>query len=150
MSKTTGIILPCVVIAALALLYQWAPSNKTDFPRPDSKTRTVNKSAPDRDIPVSPEPAPKSSDIQEITKEETPFLPALSPDRLMGTSWRQGRITMRFLDDGRWEMNGRICAQWLIEGDRIKVYNDDLNEVHYIDIVDGTLSFNGEKIAQVD
>lgn len=110
-----------------------------------------NHPVPVPEASVKPEPEPTGildvrSDASTESGAEIPSLPALTEKDLMGTSWSQGPVTMRFLDDGRWEMNGRICAQWVIEGDRVKVFNPTLDEVHYIDIVDGTLSFNGETI----
>lgn len=110
-----------------------------------------NHPVPVPEASVKPEPEPAETldvrpDASIDSDAKLPSLPALTDKDLMGTSWSQGPVTMRFHDDGRWEMNGRTCAQWVIEGDRIKVFNPTLDEVHYIDIVDGTLSFNGETI----
>ena len=80
---------------------------------------------------------------------EMPPQPAtLTADTLAGTRWKHDLVDVRFLSDGRWEMNGRICAKWEVEGNRVRIF-DDKGEEHFVDIQGDSLVFNGQKIARV-
>jgi len=40
-----------------------------------------------------------------------------------------------------------VRAKWTIEGDRVKIYKDGSDEVHYIDIVNNKLVYDGKVVA---
>jgi hypothetical protein len=151
MSKTAKTTIFCAIFAAGVFIVLVSLPEKRDGPKRQSIEKSATLTESQASLSVSHTPSAEPLSVPPATGFGEIHAPALlSAEHLTGTSWQQGRVTMRFLDDGRWEMNGRICARWLVEGDLIKLYNDELNEVHYIDIVDGTLSFNGEKISRVN
>lgn len=91
-------------------------------------------------------PAPLAAAPAETPAPE-PERPLLTAETLQGTSWEDGRISMAFLPDGRWQMNGRVCAKWEVLGDKVRIF-DDKGEEHFVDIVGDSLAFNGKKIAK--
>jgi hypothetical protein len=74
---------------------------------------------------------------------------SLTAETLAGTTWEDGMVTVSFLPDGRWEMNGRICAKWEVEGSRVRIY-DDKGEEHFVDIVGDNLEFEGKIIVRTE
>ena len=74
---------------------------------------------------------------------------SLTAETLAGTTWQDGMVIVNFLPDGRWEMNGRICAKWEVEGSRVRIY-DDKGEEHFVDIVGDNLEFEGKIIAKTE
>ena len=106
--------------------------------------------------PPQPEPkaeAPAAVPVQELE----PALEApkaftrpykLTAKTLAGTKWKGGIVEVAFLPDGRWQMNGRICAKWAVEGNRVRIYDGE-GEEHFLDIDGDSLTFNGEKIGRM-
>ena len=86
--------------------------------------------------------------VVAAVEPEPAIAPVLTAETLKGTKWADDKIDMVFLPDGQWQMNGRTCAKWVIEGSRVKIF-DDKGEVHYVDIVGDSLAFNGKKIGKV-
>ncbi len=170
MNKNTRIIFICFIVVSIAAIVQFIMPNKDSTPpniisetsppsvSPETHPQKISQPTPPTlssktlfqsdNKTIENTAQPKDKPIQNI--EAHPELPTLTEQDLMGTSWKHEKIDMKFLNDGRWEMNGRICAKWKIEGSRVKLFNDDLNEIHYINIVGNTLSFNGEKISKVN
>jgi len=97
--------------------------------------------------PVTPPPV-----VQERFEEagEQPFegVP-ITEETLTGCKYRDRQLEIEFAANHVWKVNGNDRARWMIEGDRVKIYNKpgaDF-EVHYVDIQGDRLVFNGEPIA---
>lgn len=146
-----------VAIATLTRGTETPAANAAVTPAPSPKPAQVAKApatiAPE---PVKPAPAAETG-APVLTPEPAPAPPAEQPpsqpsntltsESLKNTRWVDGPVDVVFLPDGRWQMNGRICAKWIVEGSRVKIF-DDNGEVHYVDIVGDTLEFNGKKIGR--
>lgn len=160
-SKPVLIAAGCVALAVALSIAAWnSPQN--------TAAESEHATAQPRSVPAAP-PAqawfPEESATQPADSADTtpltpnperaavvpPVVPpasdALDAETLKGTRWVDGPVDVEFMADGRWKMNGRICAQWVVEGSRVKIF-DDKGEVHYVDIVGDTLEFNGKKIAR--
>ncbi|MBI4559717.1 MAG: hypothetical protein HY706_19175 [Candidatus Hydrogenedentes bacterium] len=121
------------------------PIQSAPAPRPEPVEPVVQPPPePVVEIPAAPE-----LKTEEASKPPDPPAPAayLTAASLAGTQWEQDVIWMQFLPDGRWAMNGRVCAKWEVVGSRVRIY-DDKGEEHFLDIVGYGLEFNGEKITK--
>jgi hypothetical protein len=91
--------------------------------------------------------APAAAQAEAKAAEPVAAANTLTAETLAGTSWQDGQINVAFLPDGRWQMNGRICAKWEVSGDKVRIY-DDKGEEHFVDIVGDSLAFNGQIIGK--
>ncbi|MBX7257486.1 MAG: hypothetical protein K1Y02_14075 [Candidatus Hydrogenedentes bacterium] len=55
-------------------------------------------------------------------------------------------LVIEYARNGVWKVNGNDRAKWTIEGNRVKIYKDGTDEVHYVDIVENKLVYNGKTI----
>jgi hypothetical protein len=97
--------------------------------------------------------APAVSTPPEIPVAEpvsdTELLEVWTEESLGGTTWKSEHFDSRFAVDGTWYMGQRAAAKWVVEGSRIKLYDDDTDEVHYIDIRGNELLFEGKPIGEL-
>jgi hypothetical protein len=151
-SKNVAIALVCMLLVvggvAVWRISQEAPAQTTGSAAPPESER-LNPGPP---APFKSEtPGSIAAEPEPGAVPETPGIPAepevLTAETLAGTSWEDDMVSVRFLPDGRWEMNGRICAKWKVEGSRVRIY-DDKGEEYLVDIVGNSLEFNGKKIAR--
>lgn len=160
-SRDALIVVVCVILLCAGGVLVWklaTPSvPEPVIPLPPAKPAVAQPPAPPRTEP----PKPIAETPLEPKVEETPVAaepkPApsapdqtntLTAETLTGTKWEDGPISVKFLPDGKWEMNGRVCAKWEVDGNRVRIY-DDNGEEHFVDIVDDTLEFEGKKIGRV-
>jgi hypothetical protein len=107
---------------------------------PPGTAAQVDKSVDE--VRTEADPAPAAAPLDVPPKSD-----ALNAETLKGTRWVDGPVDVEFMADGRWKMNGRICAQWAVEGNRVKIF-DDKGEVHYVEIAGNLLEFNGKTIVR--
>jgi hypothetical protein len=155
-SKTVLSMLVCLILVAISVAFWKMAPFRTEEP--------VEPGAPDRLIPPaslasSAKPAPVVFGPQTTPELGTDTPTATDPpedivqpesltaETLAGTTWEDGLVIVNFLPDGRWEMNGRICAKWEVEGSRVRIY-DDKGEEHFVDIVANKLAFERKTIAR--
>lgn len=123
-----------------------APSSMRDA-TPSARTAESQAAVPTDELDPGP--------INEAVSNgpTAPAMPSevehLTAKTLAGTKWKDGMVDVEFMADGRWKMNGRICAKWVVEGNRVKIF-DDKGEVHYVDIVGDVIEFNGKKIGRME
>jgi hypothetical protein len=152
--KLLIVALSSVTICAGALVLWYSTSSGATAPTRSS----VPDAAPPSES-IQPEPVASTAEADAGPINETvsvgssasatsPAMEKLTATTLAGTKWKDGMVDVEFMADGRWKMNGRICAKWVIEGDRVKIF-DDKGEVHYVDIVGNTLEFNGKQIGRL-
>lgn len=107
------------------------------------------------EAPAAPEPAlePMAEPTVEAAVRETDVEQGaegtLTAETLKDTRWKEGAVDVVFMADGRWQMNGRICAKWEVIGDRVRIF-DDKGEEHFVDIVGNSIAFNGKEIGRVE
>jgi hypothetical protein len=136
-SRTVRIAVVCVLLVvgvAVWMLSQHAVE------APIGSSRPAATPEPERPGSIAVEPEREPTDASAEPE-------VLTAETLAGTCWQDDMVSVKFLPDGRWEMNGRICAQWRVEGSRVRIY-DDKGEMHFVDIVGNSLEFNGKKIAR--
>ncbi len=167
MSKNTYIGLIFVIVVALVGVAVWqilgsgaevkeaqkeAPDSVTEAApaQPEEPALVVEEPAvvaakEPEEAPAEPGPAVAPEAVEEVSTEGAPKLTA---ETLSGTSWKQDNIAVKFHSDGQWEMNGRVCAKWEVQGSRVRIY-DGQGEEHFVDIAGDTLEFEGKKIGRV-
>jgi len=59
---------------------------------------------------------------------------------------KDAQLVIEYAPDGVWKVNGNPRAKWTIEGNRVKIYKDGTDEVHYIDIVGNKLVYDGKEL----
>jgi len=157
-SRNALIALVCLVLVCVGGGAVWKMSRTREPAEPDApqpvQPATQVTPEPAARASVAPRPMDDPEPEPAVPTEEPPAEPPAEPatltaESLAGTKWEQGPVNMKFLPDGRWEMNGRICAKWEVEGNRIRIF-DDNGEEHFVDIEGDTLTFNGQEIARVE
>lgn len=104
------------------------------------------------------EPAPEQP--TEVAQADAPKVP-LNARTLAGTKWmpdmvpgssqgmmRNKQLEIEFAPDGTWRINNNIRAKWVVEGKRVKIF-DDKGEVHYLDIEGDKLMFEGKEVQRL-
>lgn len=161
MNRKAIILIICVVIVCGAAVLLWGARPENGEPaQPVVPEQTeVAQPAPEPQ-PLAAEteavPAPEPEAAPEPVAAETPAADAapadtttLNAETLVGTRWKTDMVDVRFLPNGQWEMNGRVCAKWQVEGNRIRVFDEE-GETHYVDIDGDSLVFDGEKVSQAE
>jgi len=138
-------------------------------PPPAPKTTAIT---PVAEPPALPPPPPEPVAVVEEPPAEEPVpeppvevaqadeaKEPLNARTLAGSKWQPtgmeklGRMDIKleieFAPDGTWRVNDNIRAKWKVEGNRVKIYNDE-GEVHYVDIVGDKLMFNGEEVQRAN
>ncbi|MBX7258063.1 MAG: hypothetical protein K1Y02_17005 [Candidatus Hydrogenedentes bacterium] len=150
--RKTLIGLVILLCAGGVLTWQLMEKSK---PAPTQPAAQLKQQPP---IPAKPALVPVVAEVSAPTKAEdraaqsspAPQAAAETPltaETLAGTRWQDDKIDIAFLPDGRWQMNGRICAKWEVNGDKVRIF-DDKGEEHFVDIVGSSLAFNGKKIGR--
>ncbi len=159
---TIGVI---VMIGAIGFAVWWMkPDITAKAPAPAPPVKTETPAPP----PTPPPPAEESPKPEATVVEETPVTPPpqvqerfeeageqpfegvpITEETLTGCKYREGRLEIEFAANHVWKVNGNDRARWMIEGNRVKIYNKPGTEfeVHYVDIQGDRLVFNGEPIA---
>lgn len=157
--KKSKVLIICVLVVGAIGLFVWnmRPTDQQGeaAPSPEAGPGITNVRSGAAE-PVAPAEAPEPETAEEPqapapapTDESAVATGALTAERLRGTEWEQGKVKSEFLPDGRWSMNGRICARWEVLGDKVRIYDDEKNEEHFLDIVGDTLEFNGKKLGRL-
>jgi hypothetical protein len=97
--------------------------------------------APVEAAPASPEQAPAADD----PFGGKPITVATLTGCKEVQKFQNADITIEYAPNGEWKVNGNVRAKWTIEGNKVKIY-DDKGEVHYIDIVNNKLVYNGKDV----
>lgn len=165
-----GLILVILVSVIVGVVY-W--TRQAEHPVPQTP-QPVMESAPAPALPpvenavppvAGPVPGPESGQ-EPAAQAEDPAntVPEVAPDggdpfggqpitveSLTGCKQIQqlgdAQLVIEFAPNGEWKMNGNVRAKWTIEGDKVKVYKDGSDEVHYIDIMNNKLVYNGKVVA---
>lgn len=165
--KRNTIIVLILVIGIVGAVYWWTrPAEETvpiavqpsepkpepsDAPAPVVKAPEPLPDAPDPEpseeaIPAPAEPAPAA---EQAPDPDDPFGGKPITEKTLAGCKQVQRIgehelVYEFAPDGVWKVNNTARAQWMIEGDRVKIYKDGSDEVHYLDIIDNKLVYNGK------
>jgi len=159
MNRNTVVAL-LLVVACIAGFLIWrlgepAPAqpigvqSKVESPAPHAKPEWFQAKAqqPEARIEAPAPAAPPAAPPEAKPAEPAAVAPMLTAETLAGTKWQDNKIEVAFLPDGRWQLNGRICAKWEVNGDKVRIF-DDKGEEHFVDIVGDSLAFNGQKIGR--
>ncbi|MFA6241588.1 MAG: hypothetical protein WC655_11690 [Candidatus Hydrogenedentales bacterium] len=160
MKRNAGIAL--ILLGVLGVVaWQFWPGSKQ--PAPVTQPPVVEEPAP-QPPPAAPVPEPEPPQAEVAAPQETPppvIEEAAKPDPFGGKpitvetltgckeiqQIKEASITIEYARNGEWKVNGNVRAKWTIEGDKVKIYKDGTDEVHYIDIVNNKLVYNGKEIA---
>lgn len=167
MNKRIAIIVVAVFVCAAALIYAFGLRQPAETPPGDGAAPRETAYLPEEgatvEVPVgeSDEESPSVSAALEEALDKEPVVAEpreepgepLSGETLKGTKWSMGargdvKIVCEFADNGEWRVNGETKARWQVIGDRVRIYNDDLGEEHYVDIDGDKLTFDGEVISR--
>jgi hypothetical protein len=116
-----------------------------------------SKAAP-ATVPQAETPAPAPVAGQPDPAEQSPVAPQaaaapaadvpITAETLRNTTWEKGDFRVDLAADGSVYFGGIKRAKWMVEGDRVKLYNDNSDEVHYFDIKGSKLFWEGEEIGK--
>lgn len=151
------------MIGAIGLALWWAkPAIAPKAPAPTPPIITQAPPLPPPPIPpvelakpeekpVQENPAATPPQIQEQPEETGEKLfegVPITEETLTGCKYRDGRLEIEFAPNHVWKVNGNDRARWMIEGNRVKIYNKPGSdfEIHYVDIQDDRLIFNGQPL----
>lgn len=105
-------------------------------------------------VEAAPEPeaaVPEEAVPQEVAADDPFGGKPITVETLTGCKEVQNLqgtpLEIEYAPNGVWKVNGNARAQWTIEGNRVKVYKDGTDEVHYIDIVGNKLVYEGKEVA---
>lgn len=169
---TIGLFLVILVCVIVGVVY-WTRLAEQPVPETVQPIReTAPVAAPPPVIEVvppaaapAPVPGPEpEQDPAAVTEEPASTVPEAAPENgdpfggqpitvetLTGCKQIQqlgdAQLVVEFAPNGEWKMNGNVRAKWTIEGDRVKIYKDGSDEVHYIDIVNNKLVYDGKVVA---
>ncbi|HUW59752.1 MAG TPA: hypothetical protein VMZ06_02000 [Candidatus Bathyarchaeia archaeon] len=129
-------------------------------PEPAPVTPIVEPPAPVEEPAAAVEEPPAPEQPAEVAPAEPPKEP-LNARTLAGTKWKPDfpannqsmmqnvKVEVEFAPDGTWRVNDQIRAKWIVEGKRVKIF-DDKGEVHYLDIEGDKLMFEGKEIQRAN
>ncbi len=161
------VFLLCVIASSVyfATRSEHPASDASSPPMDDSiETPAPPPAAVASPVPGLPEPLPAQESASEASRvlEAPESLAAEQPpesddlfrgkpitvETLTGCKQIQklgnAELVIEFGANGEWKMNGNVRAQWTIEGDRVKIYKEGTDEIHYVDIINNKLVHNGE------
>ncbi|HOD49992.1 MAG TPA: lipocalin family protein [Candidatus Hydrogenedentes bacterium] len=171
MNRTAVVsLIAAVVVCVVAALVWWPRSEETPalLPAQPDPPRVEKPQTPLPAPPVVEAPAPAPSEPQPpeeppaaVPEEVTQAVPEQAPatddpfggkpitvETLTGCKEVQqignGQLVIEYGANGEWKMNGNVRAKWTIEGDKVKIYKDGTDEVHYIEIINNKLVYNGK------
>jgi len=165
MKRNVGIAL--VLLCVLGVV-AWQMRPKAAQPTPTLPPPIVNKIVPEPTHvepppeqvapalpPVQPQadaaPSPEPQAAPEVAKDDPFGGKPITVETLTGCKEVQqlggASVTIEYARNGEWKVNGNSRAKWTIEGNRVKIYKDGTDEVHYVDIVNNKLVYNGKEIA---
>ncbi|MBN2133298.1 MAG: hypothetical protein JW741_27615 [Sedimentisphaerales bacterium] len=169
MKRNTAILVfVVVVVVGLVGIEMWR-SGSPEEPPPEPKEAGVNgPEAPAVSPPLEPaveareplepqQPAAAPEGVVQVPIEEAPPDPddpfggkPITIETLTGCKEIQKfgdkQLIIEYAPNGEWKINGIVRAKWTIEGSRVKIYRDDTDEVHYIDIVGNSLVYQGNEV----
>lgn len=167
MNRGVQVVLVIIVLAGVLAIVAWQMLLREPQPVPASPPPSLSVPTPpkvDAPPPVTPPAAPAVPSTPpaapEQAAEETPKeAPAkvdpfggrpITVETLTGCKevqdFKNAQLVIEYAPDGVWKVNGNARAKWTIEGNRVKIYKDGTDEVHYIDIVGNKLVYDGKEL----
>lgn len=164
-----------LVVCAVGAAVWWSRPQEEPVPTPPPPSEPKIEEAVESPAPPppvveapkapEPEPAEESASVAEETVPEAteePAQEAAAPEDPFGgkpitietltgckevQQFKEAQIVIEYAPNGEWLVNGNKRAQWTIVGNQVKIYRDDMpDEVHYIDIVNNKLVYNGKEL----
>lgn len=101
--------------------------------------------------PAPPVETPKAEPTPASVAEPVPApapVKALTEETLRNTAWASGKFRIDLSANGNVVIGNSARAKWKVEGDRLKLYSDTSDEVHYLDIRGDKLYWEGQEIGR--
>lgn len=165
MNRTAGIALIVIIALGVAGVVAWQmrpgsvqTTPAPESPKPEPQPQVQNNVTPPKPVEPpkqaaeeAPKETPKEETAQAAPPAEDPFGgKPITVETLTGCKevQKMGNATLNFeyAPNGEWKVNGNVRAKWTIEGNKVKIYKDGTDEVHYIDIVGNKLVYNGKEV----